>query len=84
MEVFKLNKQLNQSLNEIESLRFKVQKLKQRRNVDLNKKLCSNCNKEYNDNENFNWSCCTHRSEWSGEIWWCCGKTKANAPGCKF
>ena len=25
-----------------------------------------------------------HKSEFSGELWWCCGKTKQDALGCKF
>ena len=25
-----------------------------------------------------------HRSEFSGEIWWCCGKENKDAPGCKY
>ena len=36
------------------------------------------------ESENFNWSCRTHRSEYSGEIWWCCGKTGKESLGCKF
>ena len=58
--------------------------MKRRRNVDLNQKLCKNCGREYLENENFNWSCRTHRSEYGGEMWWCCGKNKKDAPGCKF
>ena len=61
-----------------------MQKLKNRRNVDLEQKICRNCGKEYPASENFNWSCRTHRSDWGGEMWWCCGKTKKEAPGCKF
>ena len=25
-----------------------------------------------------------HRSEFSGEIWWCCGKEARDQPGCKY
>jgi hypothetical protein len=42
------------------------------------------CKQEFHEKENFNWSCCTHRSEWGGTMWWCCGKTKQNAKGCKY
>ena len=69
---------------ELDRANQKIAKLRTRRNVDMSKKHCQNCNKEYNQNENFNWSCCTHRSEWGGTMWWCCGKTKLNAAGCKF
>ena len=47
-------------------------------------KTCKNCTKEFNEKENFNWSCRTHQSEWGGEMWWCCGKTTKEALGCKF
>lgn len=68
----------------IENLNMKVSKLRQRKNIDVSKKMCKNCNKEYQEGDNYNWSCCVHRSEWGGTMWWCCGKTKQNAPGCLF
>ena len=46
-------------------------------------KICKNCSKLYYETENFNWSCRVHPSEWSGEIYWCCGKTEKDAPGCR-
>lgn len=33
--------------------------------------------------DNFKWSCRIHQSDYSGEVWWCCGKADKNAPGCK-
>ncbi len=65
-------------------LRQRCNKLKARRGIDRNFLLCKNCGKEYQDNENYNWSCRTHQSEFSGEMWWCCGKTSKDAVGCKF
>ena len=47
-------------------------------------KTCKLCGTDYLESENFNWSCRTHKSEYSGEIWWCCGKTNKDAQGCKF
>jgi hypothetical protein len=47
-------------------------------------KTCKQCTNEYNEKENFNWSCRVHQSEWGGEMWWCCGKRIKDAPGCKF
>ena len=47
-------------------------------------KTCKQCTNEYNEKENFNWSCRQHQSEYSGEMWWCCGKTTKEALGCKF
>lgn len=46
--------------------------------------MCNNCKKDFKDTENFNWSCRVHQSQWSGEMWWCCGKSAQSAPGCKF
>lgn len=47
-------------------------------------KTCKYCGTDYMESENFNWSCRTHKSEFSGELWWCCGKTQKEAVGCKF
>lgn len=52
-------------------------------NVDSTK-TCKNCGADYLESENFNWSCRTHKSDYSGEMYWCCGKLKQDAPGCKF
>ena len=58
-----------------EKMKDRVKKLKMRRGKkELLEKVCKNCSKDYIETENFNWSCRTHRSEFSGEIWWCCGK----------
>lgn len=45
---------------------------------------CKNCCNEYQEKENFNWSCRIHQSEWGGEMWWCCGKRGKDSAGCKF
>ena len=47
-------------------------------------KMCSNCNREFEEKDNFNWSCKTHQSEYSGILWWCCGKKDIYAEGCKL
>jgi hypothetical protein len=49
---------------------------------DPNKLVCQACNADFNEKENFNWSCVVHRSTWGGNLWWCCGKTTENARGC--
>ena len=60
-------------------------KMKNRRGkIDLGIKLCKMCTREYHEKENFNWSCKTHKSEYGGEMWWCCGKKGKDSPGCKF
>ncbi len=46
--------------------------------------MCRNCGKDFNEKENFNWSCRTHYSEFGGEVWWCCLKKGQKALGCKF
>ena len=68
-----------------EKMKDKVKKLKLRRGkiLDLDK-TCKNCHKDFIESENFNWSCRTHRSAFSGEIWWCCGKDSIDQPGCKY
>lgn len=66
-------------------MRDRIKKLKLKRGkYDVSQKVCKNCGKDYNEKENFNWSCRTHRSEFSGEIWWCCGKEDIKQPGCKY
>ncbi|CAD7964134.1 unnamed protein product [Amoebophrya sp. A25] len=61
------------------------QRLKKYRRLKVDEhKTCKNCNKDYMENENFNWSCRTHQSEFGGEMWWCCGKIGKEAIGCKF
>ena len=53
-------------------------------NLQSSTKICKNCQVEFVEKENFNWSCRTHQSEWGGEMWWCCGKRGKDQPGCKF
>jgi hypothetical protein len=45
-------------------------------------KICKRCKRLYSELTNYNWSCKSHPSEYSGEIWWCCGKANKNDPGC--
>jgi hypothetical protein len=61
-EKVRIEKQFNQVTNERDKLRIKISRLKmKKKNVDLNQKICKNCSREYLENENFNWSCRTHR-----------------------
>lgn len=70
---------------ERDKMKLRFIKLKNRRfKLDHNQKICKKCGKEYLEKENFNWSCRTHRSEYGGEMWWCCGKTDKDNIGCKF
>lgn len=78
----KVNKMM---IEERDRLKNRVAKLLQRKGKhDSSIKSCKNCAKEFGEADNFNWSCRTHQSEWGGELWWCCGKTTKDAPGCKF
>ena len=72
-------------LEERDKLKQRITRLAQRKGkFDSDLKTCKNCTKEFSEKENFNWSCRTHQSEWGGEMWWCCGKTTKDFPGCKF
>jgi hypothetical protein len=84
-EIIKLERSNKQLLGEKEKQKFRIQKLLQRKGkFDSGFKTCKNCGKEYNEKENFNWSCRQHQSDYGGEMWWCCGKTGKDQPGCKF
>ena len=72
------------ALVEVVGLRKRIDKMKLLSMKVFDKKICKNCLKEYNESDNFNWSCRTHRSEFGGVIWWCCGKKNKDDPGCKF
>ncbi|OMJ77667.1 hypothetical protein SteCoe_22708 [Stentor coeruleus] len=67
---------------EYEKLRQRAKLVKFRQIEAEEEKVCKNCKKIYKEEENFNWSCKVHSSQFSG-IWWCCGKKDKNASGCK-
>jgi len=70
-----LEKEKKHLIAEREKMKDRIKKLKSRKGkFDIAQKICKSCGKDYIEKENFNWSCRVHRSEWSGEIWWCCGK----------
>jgi len=71
--------------NECIKLKKRYSKLKTKRFTLKDEYLsCKFCGLDFAENENFNWSCRTHQSEFSGEMWWCCGKTSKDSLGCKF
>ena len=81
----KKSKMVQQLMDEREKQKTRIQRLlKKKGNFNSGIKTCKNCNLDYNEKENFNWSCRVHQSEWGGEMWWCCGKTRIDQPGCKF
>ena len=81
----KINKVAKVAQLESQKLKQRIQKLKNKRfRIEDNQKICKKCGKEYLEKENYNWSCRTHTSEHTGEMYWCCGKTSKDAEGCKI
>lgn len=69
-EFFKLDKAYKSVMNERLKLKERLQRLKNKRlRVDVNQKLCKKCGREFLENENYNWSCRTHTTEY-GIMWW--------------
>jgi len=80
----KLEKKYKDMGEEHDKLRqkLKVIRMKRKQYGEGEEMLCRKCQKTYLDSENFNWSCRTHTSEYSENMWWCCGRGK-DAPGCQ-
>lgn len=78
---FDLDKKYFELSEELKKTRIK---LKQKSNVlDMDdEKYCRKCMRTYFEKENFNWSCRTHHGKFTGEVYWCCGKTGKDALGC--
>jgi hypothetical protein len=49
---------------------------------EFEEKQCKNCNTDFFEKDNYNWSCKIHTSTYNGSMWWCCGKEAENARGC--
>lgn len=71
---------------EYEKNRQRVKQFRSKRKTfgQAEEKVCKRCQKVYAENENFNWSCKTHSSDFGGEVYWCCGKPSKDAPGCRL
>lgn len=82
----KLDKQYKDLVDEYEKLRSRLKQVRQKRKLfeEYEEKVCKNCQKIFIENTNFNWSCKTHYSEYSGEMYWCCGLSGKEAPGCRI
>ncbi|KAF4716488.1 hypothetical protein FOZ63_001837 [Perkinsus olseni] len=81
----KMEKRMKDLQEDRDKLKQRLKKYYARRRLfELDQRTCKNCNKEYMESGNFNWSCRTHQSEFGGELWWCCGKPGKDATGCKF
>jgi len=60
-EILNLRMTCKQLNADKEKSKARIQKLLQKKGkFDSGFKQCKNCNKEYNEKENFNWSCRTH------------------------
>jgi len=83
-ETSKLEKQFQDLVDEHDKLRQKMKqnRLKRKQYGEAEEKICKKCQRIFTDGENFNWSCRTHKSEYGDEMWWCCGRTSRDAPGC--
>lgn len=81
----KHEKKLKEYAEENDRLRQKMKnsRLKRKAN-EATEQICKVCQKLYLEMENFNWSCRTHYGEFSGEMWWCCGKPGREALGCRL
>lgn len=60
-KILALEKTCKQLAMDKEKSKLRIQKLIQRKGkFDSGFKTCKNCGKEFNDKENFNWSCRMH------------------------
>jgi len=82
-----LEKRHNVLQQEYELLRAKIKQIRIKRRVlgDLQEEQnCKFCGKVFYESDNFAWSCRLHKSEFGGQIWWCCGKEGKDAVGCQL
>lgn len=79
-----LENSVKKLLNELDTFKVKYPKYSYTASlVKTFEKVCQNCRQVFKDAENFNWSCKTHPSAYSGILYWCCGNTDKNSQGCK-
>jgi len=85
-ELSKTEQNFKDLTDEYEKLRLKAKQYRLKRKMygEEDEKVCKNCQRVFIESENYNWSCRRHQSEYSGEIYWCCGKAGKDTPGCKI
>lgn len=85
LQVAQQDKRFFDLSEEFSKLRQRVKQFKQRRKAhgEEEERICKKCQRVYEESENYNWSCRTHQSDFSGEVWWCCGKAGREAAGCR-
>lgn len=81
----KYEKRFKDLTDEYEKLRTRMHQYRARRRQfgEVEEKMCRLCQRVYIERENFQWSCKIHTGEFGAEMWWCCGKSGRDAPGCK-
>ena len=81
----KQDKLMKDLTDENERLKQKMKNSRlKRKATEAAEQICKVCQRLYVELENFNWSCRTHYGEFSGEMWWCCGKPGREALGCRL
>jgi len=82
-----MNRKFQNFTDEYMKIKSKLEKItdnNKKSNEKIVEKLCGTCGKLFFEHENYNWSCRTHISTWSGKMYWCCGKTFKKSLGCKL
>jgi hypothetical protein len=82
----KIEENLMKKAKNFEDLKVEFEVFREKFNekfgLDKTQFICKFCFETFKESENLNWSCHRHPGEWSGQIYWCCGKSKKEAPGC--
>lgn len=79
---YESNTQYKNLFKEHSLLKNELKKRKTRNSEETSEKVCVHCQKSFTEENNYNWSCRTHRSEFQGDIYFCCGEPGKDAPGC--
>ena len=74
-------KRMLEASEELKTIKFRSRKSKVIK-TSSDEKFCAICFQVYNDQENFNWSCRTHKSQLTEDRYWCCNGEGKDAPGC--
>ena len=69
-------------IEDYKSAQFKLEEMQRARRGERPELMCRFCSKDFFEEDNFNWSCCSHPSEWSGTMYWCCGAKEKSSVGC--
>lgn len=81
-DLVELHKSYQGAVEESTRLKKRLATFSNNKSYSRSEKICKRCKRLYSELTNYNWSCKSHPSEYSGEIWWCCGKANKNDAGC--